>query len=61
MDSRTPFYDYFHTDDEIANYFNALPEDLKSTLIQSHSDIKTVGEFKSIADGLLGENRAKGL
>lgn len=56
MDSNTPFFDCLSANDELNGYFNTLPEYVKETIVQSHSDIKTVGELKSIADGLLGKN-----
>lgn len=56
MHSQTPFFDFVSANDEMAGYFESLPKNVQETIVQSHGDIKTVGELKSIAEGLLGKN-----
>ena len=51
--SKTPFYDFLSYDNEMSCYFNTLPKNVQETIAQSNGDIKTVGDLKSIAEGLL--------
>ena len=40
----------------MAGYFNSLPKNIQETIVQSHGDIKTAGQLKSVAEGLMGQN-----
>lgn len=61
MNSRTHLNDYFHTDEDFQAYLNTLPFSLKDSIIQSFPDIKTVGELKSISNGLIISDKGKRL
>lgn len=55
MNSQTPFFDSNSKEDEINAYFDTLPKNIQETIIQSHGDVASLDELKSIANNLLAK------
>ncbi len=53
LNSNTPYLNFIAANEEMASYFNALPQSVQSVIIHSAGDIKTVSELKKIAEGLM--------
>ncbi len=51
--SNTPFYSCLESDEEMASYFSSLPKAVQSTIVHCSGDIKTVGDLKKVAEGLM--------
>ena len=54
MQNKTP---YFSPDasNELNIYFDTLPKNVQETIIQSHGNISSLEELKSIANNLMGK------
>lgn len=54
MDAKTP---YFSSDNqtEMNIYFDTLPKNVQETIIQSHANVGSLDELKSIANNLMAK------
>ncbi|MBO5105971.1 MAG: hypothetical protein J6C29_03635 [Clostridia bacterium] len=54
MENKTP---YFNSDaeTEMNIYFDTLPKNVQETIIQSHGNVSSLDELKSIANNLMGK------
>lgn len=54
MENKTP---YFNSDakTEMNIYFDTLPKNVQETIIQSHGNVSSLDELKSIANNLMAK------
>ena len=54
MENKTP---YFNSDaeTEMNIYFDTLPKNVQETIIQSHGNVSSLDDLKSIANNLMGK------
>ena len=52
MENKTPYFDSVAST-EMNIYFNTLPKNVQETIIQSHSNVGSLDELKSIANNLM--------
>jgi hypothetical protein len=54
MENKTPYFDS-DSSTEMNIYFDTLPKNVQETIMQSHSNVNSLDELKSIAQNLMAK------